>query len=194
MTAVRNLSPGIRGSTILTASGRTFDLMAPKAEMIATIDIAIGLANTCRFGGQLKILRTGHPLFYSVAQHSVLVSRLVPPSLALMGLMHDSAEAYIGDIVGPLKQYLPQFKVIEHRIERVIAKKYGLRFPWSPEIKKADLRALRYEHEQLMHPTGRALPKLADMEPVDGPLIPLESDEAAKQWALRFLELQGAQA
>lgn len=192
MSAVRNLAPSAKASTILTTSGRYFDLIAPKVEMVATIDIAVGLANTCRFGGQLRILN-GKQLFYSVAQHSVLVSRLVPAQLALMGLLHDSAEAYIGDVVAPLKQHLPEFKVIEHRIERVIAKKYGLTFPWAPEIKQADLRALRYEREQLMQPTSGAWSGLNEIEQINtGPFVPLSPDEAAKLWAIRFLELQGA--
>jgi 5'-deoxynucleotidase YfbR-like HD superfamily hydrolase len=184
MKAARKSPPGVRGSTILTASGRYVDLIKPKVEMVTPFDIAVGLSNTCRFGGHTSA-------FYSVAQHCVLVSQLVPPHLALQGLLHDAAEAYIGDVVSPLKQHLPEFKVIEHRLEAVIARAFGLRFPWAPQIKTADLRALRFEREQLMHPAGGQFSRLEEYEPVPGTLTPLPPHEAAKEWLYRFAQLRG---
>jgi len=174
---------GVRGSTILTSSGRYFDLIAPTADMVVPIDIARGLANTCRFAGHTRE-------FYSVAQHCILVSSILPPRLALAGLLHDAAEAYVGDVVSPLKQHLPNFKEIEHRIERVIAKKFGLTFPWPSEVKHADFRALRFEREQLMQARGDW--NLAEYEPIDGRLIPLGPKEAATAWSYRFMELRGS--
>ena len=86
---------------IHTFSG-TFQPFAPSADEVRLEDIARGLANTCRFGGQT-------PVFYSVAQHSVLVANLVHSAtgdrnMALLALHHDSAEAYLGDIPRPLKR------------------------------------------------------------------------------------------
>lgn len=170
------------GNVILTASGQYVDLLKPQADTIVPIDIATGLSNICRFGGHTSA-------FYSVAQHCVLVSRLVPAKLALAGLLHDAAEAYVGDVVAPLKQHLTDYKPIEHRIERVIARKFGLAWPWSQEIKHADARALRFEREQLMHRRGDWL--LDDYEPVPGTLTPLAPAEACKEWCLRFVQLTG---
>lgn len=182
VVAVRK-SPAPTGSTILTASGRYVDLVKPRAETILPIDIATGLSHICRFGGHTRT-------FYSVAQHCVLVSNLVPPPLALAGLLHDAAEAYVGDVVAPLKQHLRDYKPIEHRIEAVIAKKYGLAWPWPKEIKHADQRALRFEREQLMHRRGDW--ELDGFEPVEGVLLPLPPKQAREQWCTRFVELTGA--
>src|SRR5207248_1661023 len=95
---------------------------APRAEDICIEDIAHGLAMTCRYGGQC--LR-----FYSVSEHSVLVSRLVAPEFAREALLHDASEAYIGDMIRPLK-YQPEmaeFLRAESAIEHCVADRFGLR-------------------------------------------------------------------
>jgi uncharacterized protein len=87
--------------TFTTYTGREIsDLMNPKPEDVCLEDIARHLSKEQRFGG------ASHQDFYSVAQHSVLVSRLVHPANALLGLFHDAAEAYIKDIPTPLKRAL----------------------------------------------------------------------------------------
>lgn len=81
---------------ILTYTGRAFDLAAPRADLISTVDIAHSLSMICRFGG--------HPRrHYSVAQHSLLVAGIVPPEHQLIALLHDATEAYVGDMVRPIK-------------------------------------------------------------------------------------------
>ncbi len=90
-------------------SGHDIDPLNVKPADITIEDIAHGLSMTCRFAGQCR-------LYYSVAQHSVLVSTLVPESMALWGLLHDASEAYLGDIYGPLKQYLPNYLAIENHL------------------------------------------------------------------------------
>lgn len=94
----------------------------PRPEEIQMDDIAHCLANLCRFTGDTRE-------FYSVAQHCWLMSFAVPAQFALLALMHDSAEAYIGDISRPLKrtmriQYpdgeLVTFKELERRTLQVI--------------------------------------------------------------------------
>lgn len=85
---------------IETASGLQFHF-PPKTGEISIYDIAHQLANQCRFNGACRE-------FYSVAQHSVLVARLLEasgasPRIQLLGLLHDAHEAYLGDLVRPLK-------------------------------------------------------------------------------------------
>lgn len=86
------LAPG----WIQTFTGRAFWPLRPRAEDVRIEDIAHALAMKCRFGGMTR-------QFYSVAQHSVLVSRIVPPADALWGLLHDAAEAYLPDVCRPIK-------------------------------------------------------------------------------------------
>lgn len=91
-----------KGPTLMLASGNRFDLLDPEASEFDIFDIAHGLANVCRYAGQCRS-------FYSVAEHSILVSEIVP-SFAFEALMHDAAEAFIGDITRPLKALLPEYR------------------------------------------------------------------------------------
>lgn len=176
--------PGVIGATCITKSGRYFDFIDPQPAMIDIDDIAWGLANTCRFGGQSLE-------FYSVAQHSVIVSLLVPPPLAFAGLMHDAAEAYIGDMVGPLKQLLPEFKAIEKRIEARIFDVFGVALPLPPEIKQADLRALRTEQRDLTSGSGDNWNGLDDWPPMAERIVALSPSDAYRLFLARFVQLGG---
>lgn len=96
-----------------TISGRMVSLLSPRPQDVQIDDIAHALSKICRFGGHT-------PYHMSVAQHSVLVSRLVQPELALLALLHDSTEAYVGDVVSPLKHNLAAFEEVEQKWAKVI--------------------------------------------------------------------------
>ncbi|QKX44275.1 hypothetical protein HPE42_20935 [Escherichia coli] len=81
-------------SYIQTLSGKKFDYLNSTTDDVEIEDIATALSHICRFSGHL-------PEFYSVAQHSVLCSQIVPPEFAFEALMHDAAEAYCRDIPAP---------------------------------------------------------------------------------------------
>jgi hypothetical protein len=131
---------------IHTFSGIAFDLLDPKPEMILVEDIVHSLALMNRFNGAA--------LFpYSVAQHSLYVSGLLPQELKLHGLLHDAAEAYVGDMVSPLKKLMSQYKKVEEGIARVVAHVFGLSHPEPPEVKMADLAVLSAEREQVLLPS-----------------------------------------
>lgn len=133
-------------AAIQTYMDAWFDLADPKPTMVSPEDIARALACQCRYNGHCS-------RFYSVAEHSVIVSEIVPPELRIHGLLHDAHEAYTGDIVCPLKRLLPGLRQIERRVQAVIYEALGLRWPLSGErrveLKCADRRVLATEHEQL---------------------------------------------
>lgn len=134
---------------IETASGRKYHFLSPKLEDICIEDIGFALSNKCRF--------SGHTQFYSVAEHCVAVARRLPRRLQLAGLLHDAAEAYLGDIPSPLKEHLPDYKNLEGINEAVIEKKFNILLSSNErrEIKQADLQALYNEAYFLLPSQGK---------------------------------------
>ena len=130
-----------------TYTGRLIKPLDPDPEQIAIEDIAHALGNSCRYTGHVR-------KFYSVAQHSVLCSEIVPDELKLTALLHDASEAYLSDISRPIKSQ-PEFgdiyKKFEERLEAAIAERFDLIYPYPPEIKAADLTLLRTEYRDLMN-------------------------------------------
>ena len=107
-----------KGDFIQTFTGRMFWPIDPQPDEVDIEDIAHALSNVCRFCGHTRE-------FYSVAQHSVLVSEIVPAAFALEGLLHDATEAYISDVARPVKPYLTNYKEIEINLYRAIAKRFN---------------------------------------------------------------------
>ncbi len=133
---------------IQTISGKRVDLPIPKPEQIDIYDIAYALAMKCRFNGQCK-------KFYSVAEHSVRVSWLLPPGLELAGLLHDANEAYLPDIPRPVKELIPDYKRVENLMEEAINLKYSIELSdeGKRQIKRADNVMLATEARALMGDT-----------------------------------------
>lgn len=137
-------------ATIKTNKGVYFKFLEPGKHTFDVHEIAYALSFINRF--------TGHAGGYTVAQHSVLVSYIVPQEYALEGLMHDAAEAYVGDVASPLKQLIKYvYKPIEHDIERALMAQHGCVFPLPASIKHADLVMLLTEHRDLMKRTMETL-------------------------------------
>jgi len=120
------ISPSKLDGTIRTLSGKKFDFSRPSPEMVDIIDIASGLAYKGHFAGQT-------PEMFSIAQHCNWVCNeycLRFPNesdgMKLMALLHDASEAYTGDIVKPLKMYLPNFVSLENSIMQAIALRFKL--------------------------------------------------------------------
>ena len=126
---------------ITTHSGVSFQVFNPTPEMVNIEDIAWSLSHLCRFNGHSK-------RFYSVAEHCVRGSLYCSIENALWFLLHDAAEAYVGDIMKPLKTNV--HRKVEDRVLRVIADKYGLIWPMPAEIHEVDQRVLVTEAQELM--------------------------------------------
>ena len=90
---------------ISTYTDKKFHYLNPTEEEICIEDIAHALALTCRFGGHCS-------KFYSVAEHSIRVSNIVPETLRLQALLHDAHEAYLHDVPRPIKEDIPQYKIM----------------------------------------------------------------------------------
>ena len=122
--------------------------------MIALDDIAHHLSMICHWNGACK-------KFFSVAQHSLIVSKICPQHLQKWALMHDAAEAYVGDVSRPLKSILSSehvdapynYKNLEMKILRLVAEEFGLEWPMPAELKVYDNQALELERIYLMHPS-----------------------------------------
>ena len=134
-----------QGDWMQTFSGKMFWPLDPRADEIDIEDIAHSLSNMCRYAGHCRN-------FYSVAEHSVLVSHVIAPEYALAGLLHDATEAYLVDVPRPVKPYLANYKEIEARLWDVMCDRFGLDADWSMEyaIKHADNAVLAAEQPILM--------------------------------------------
>jgi uncharacterized protein len=169
---------------IQTYSGRRFNPTKPNPDAIVIQDIAHALSMQCRFSGHCQ-------KFYSVAQHSVLVSHVCNFDDALWGLMHDASEAYLVDVPRPLKQsgLFNAYLEFEDRMQKAICKRFGLPEKEPPSVKRADTILLATEARDLMsplHPDWK--------QPVEALPFRIESwgpEEAKKNFLKRFAELTG---
>ncbi len=135
-----------KGDWIQTFSGRPFWPLDPRPEDISLHDIAHALSMKCRYGGHC--LR-----FYSVAEHSVLLSQFVPEEHALWALLHDASEAYSADIPRPLKKSLTEWKPLEDTIMQAVCQKFGLSLIEPAIVKTMDLAITTDERQALMAPS-----------------------------------------
>lgn len=182
---------------IKTYSARRFNALAAEPSSADTCleDVARALALKCRFTGHLSG-------FYSVAEHSVRVARLLrdqgyPAEVVLSGLLHDVGEAYLPDVASPYKaqvflqldpdEYgaaaLVRFADQERAVRRAIFNSLGLREladpDEHPEIRHADLVLLSTEARDLQHGTADWPGDFPDPLPARINPLPWEIAEAA---------------
>jgi 5'-deoxynucleotidase YfbR-like HD superfamily hydrolase len=168
---------------VSTYLGNRFFLTRPHIDDVAIEDIAHGLAYQCRFNGQTSA-------FYSVAQHSLMVMGLVPESEYLPALLHDAAEAYLGDMVKPLKNLFPEFSSIEARVMEIIGHRFGVDLTrLHPAIKEADLVALATEKRDLMPHSTEPWTYISGIEPLAEKIVPMGPAEAKSAFLAAFSRL-----
>ncbi len=178
------------GGWIQTYTGLQFWPLDARPSEIQIEDIAHALATTTRYGG--------HTLgYYSVAQHSVLVSQACKPEHALWGLLHDAAEAYLGDVVRPVKHGpgMEPFRQFEDALMTMICTRFGLSY-WEPDsVKWADAALLATEKRDLLRkmqePMGEVewLHGAPSSQALSTTIVPWEWREAEQEFLARFEEL-----
>lgn len=132
------------GANIKTRSGLYIDLLNPQQDHLLLKDIAHALSHICRFGGHL-------PRHYSVAEHSIYVANQLwrttgDHQFALAGLLHDATEAYLGDMVRPLKQAMPEYRNAEAIMAEAIEQRFMLTIGLDhPCVKVVDNELLAWE-------------------------------------------------
>lgn len=144
MTALDTLFP--------MRSGLRFDLANPTPEMVTIDDIAWALAHTLRYGGHSAV-----PI--NVASHSLNVRWIAcsgsphGEGLCLAALLHDAHEAYLGDVVRPLKKMLGDtWSGIEQRVDRAIAERFDIpvELLHDPIVRSADMTVYSWERRDLV--------------------------------------------
>lgn len=170
-------------------SGAKMNYNAPEESDVTLDDLASALSNICRFSGHL-------PKFYSVAQHLVNTSRIVPVEFAFEALMHDTAEAFTNDLPTPLKWAFPIFKELESKIEQAMADRFGFNYPYNPAVKLADTQMLLLE-KKFVKLDEREWPNYPDLDPdVEAELLglvdmkPWQPCRAKREFLERYEELE----
>lgn len=178
-----------QGNWILTYTGKRFFLTDPRPEDVDILDIAHALSNIGRF--------TGHAVrFYSVAEHSLFVAKRCGQRFAAWGLLHDAAEAYVGDVSSPLKRsmQMKEFAAVEDLILRTIYARFGMHHSgaqaWIPDaVKEADLRMLMTEKRDLMPDSEHAWVDVGEPYPQIIPVYAAPNDAVEKEFLMFAKEL-----
>jgi len=170
---------------IQTHSGRRFNPLQPNPDAIVIQDIAHSLSMQCRFSGHCKD-------FYSVAQHSVLVSYICDSQDAFWGLMHDATEAYLIDVPRPLKRSgkFQAYLDFEKVMQEAVCRRFNMAFTEPPSVKKADTILLATEARDLMSPLHSDWQQ--PVEPLPFRIEAWNHHKAKDMFMKRFFELTGA--
>jgi 5'-deoxynucleotidase YfbR-like HD superfamily hydrolase len=186
-------TPAEPSGSIQTVSGRWINPLEPDVAHIDIGDIAQALANTCRFGGHSR-------RFYSVAQHSTIVSdvcveRGAGAAEALVALLHDAAEAYLVDLPHPIKhrsELGPPFQRAEEGMQEAIAIRFGLGPP--PADMKSIDRSLLATERRTFTSTLDSWPELEGFEPLPIEIDPWDPPRARREFLERFERLSAARS
>jgi hypothetical protein len=170
-------------TAILLPSGFVLDLMAPDASALPITDIARCLASQPRWGGAAMP-------WYSVAEHCVMASRLVPQRLAYAALMHD-CEEFLGDWPSPVKVMLDR-QYVQERMRPVKDElRRAFRFDDDdPAVKHADLVCMATELRDLLPPAWMDWGHLPPPHP--DRIVPVGPERAYALFLERYAELQPA--
>lgn len=171
-----------KGDWLSTYTGKQFYPLDPREEDVDINDIVHSLSQQARFNG--------HSVkFYSIAQHSTLVSMMCSQENALWGLLHDASEAYLSDIPSPIKK-APEFlfyREAEKKLMDVICEIYGLCKEEPEEVKIVDKKMLATEVRDLTMTEGRGW--ALGSEPYDFHIQPWSPEYARAKFVSRLHQL-----
>ncbi|HCJ70860.1 hypothetical protein [Agrobacterium pusense] len=165
----------IIGPTILLGSGTYFDFDNPEGSELTIEDVAYGLAFQSRFTGQCVSRRTGKRVYYSVAQHCIIMAGYADPGHKMAALMHEVGEATCNDMSSPLKSKCPDYKAIEKRCEAAGLSRFGISMPAPSYIKHLDLRMLATEQRDITPSNGETWEVVGGRQPFDAEIFPWEN-------------------
>lgn len=167
---------------ILTNNGTFFDFTNPEDYHYDIETISHALSHINRWTGHTRVP-------YNVCDHSYRVSMILSKQHALAGLLHDASEAFCGDVASPLKHLLgDSYKLIEQRVEKAIFKQFNIDYPYSEEVKKADLILLVTERRDLLTAEGGEL-IIEGIKPLKERIWPRKNREAREAFLRRYWEL-----
>jgi hypothetical protein len=178
-----------RGLFMYADSGRRIYPDDPRPADFHIRDIAEGLSKESRYNGQT-------PLFYSVAQHSVLVSLAVAEEYALEALLHDASEAYLKDLPSVIKHHplMQGYLTLEGNFMKAIRERFKLPQTPSPAIKMADALIVAAEARDLFRKTPpiSASFRFPKDHIFNQTIVALPPHRARKLFLDRFYDLQRA--
>lgn len=179
-TNMQGMQPMVRtGDWMTTYTGKQFWPLDPRPEEVDIEDIAHALSLVCRFGGHCRE-------FYSVAQHCCYVAEVMgtlEPSFRLHALLHDAAEAYIGDMIRPMKRSCPEYTEAEHKVQKAIRKAFDISYE-PKSVKWCDEVVLRNEHRDVMSDD-----RIWAVDAIGGPdvrIVPISSIVAEAQFLKKY--------
>lgn len=159
-----------KGAWLQTFTGRRVSVLSPQPEEIFIEDIMPSISKQCRFNGHCNV-------FYSVAQHCVLGAQFAmyhwkSKEVAKEFLLHDATEAYMGDLIRPVKVMLPEFGVVEAGFWKAISTRFGLPLEHTSKCQLLDNIMVTWEKRDLL-PNSEEWPRLPDITEYN--LMPIES-------------------
>lgn len=168
---------------IQTFTGIQFWPMNPCSEDLDIIDIAKSLSQQCRYTGHTRE-------FYSVAEHAVRVSRILPPEYKQWGLMHDASEAYLADMASPVKKFFLLYQEKEEQLHKLVAERFELSWPMPNKVTEADWIMLATEKRDLLGPEPASWGNLPAPHP--DRIHPWEPKLACRVFTKQFKRLFGS--
>nr|AKH48391.1 hypothetical protein [uncultured marine virus] len=174
---------------VVTFTGESFDPFDPDPEKIHIIDIAHQLAGTVRWHGATNWTKDRPAI--TVAEHSVRVAAECPHGCVLEGLLHDAAEAYLGDMPRPYRWRFPLFIAAEERLRRVIATRFDAALLIPQAVQRADDRMCVTEFRDLVDAhSADWIEGLPDAEPFPELITPVTPFEAEVAFLAKFDSLR----